>query len=64
MDNQEQTMTNNKIGHHISESFNKELEDIRNKVLTMGGLVERQIELAVQAFTKGDREVAELVNKQ
>ena len=30
----------------------------------MGGLVERQIELAVQAFTKGDRELAELVIKQ
>jgi len=57
-------MDNNKIGHHISEQFNKELEDIRNKVLTMGGLVERQIELAVQAFTTGDMEMAELVIKQ
>ena len=38
-------MDNSKIGHHISEQFNKELEDIRNKVLTMGGLVEQQIEL-------------------
>ncbi len=57
-------MKNSKIGHHISESFNKELEDIRNKVLTMGGLVEQQIELAVQAFTKGDRELAEQVIKQ
>jgi len=42
---------NSKIGHHISEQFNKELEDIRNKVLIMGGLVEQQIELAIQAFT-------------
>ena len=57
-------MKNSKIGHHISEQYNKELEDIRNKVLTMGGLVERQIELAVQAFNKGDRELAELVIKQ
>ena len=64
MDNQEQTMDNSKIGHHISEQFNKELEDIRNKVLTMGGLVERQIELAVEAFTTGDMEMAELVIKQ
>jgi phosphate transport system protein len=64
MDNQEQKMKNSKIGHHISEQYNKELEDIRNKVLTMGGLVERQIELAVQAFTKGDRELAEQVIKQ
>jgi len=57
-------MDNSKIGHHISGQFNKELEDIRNKVLTMGGLVEQQIELAVQAFTTGDIEMAELVIKQ
>ena len=57
-------MDNSKIGHHISEQFNKELEDIRNKVLTMGGLVEQQIELAVEAFTTGDLELAELVIKQ
>jgi phosphate transport system protein len=64
MDSQEQTMDNSTIGHHISEQFNKELEDIRNKVLSMGGLVERQIELAVEAYTTGDKEIAELVIKQ
>ncbi|MFZ2171201.1 MAG: phosphate signaling complex protein PhoU [Methylococcaceae bacterium] len=57
-------MDNSKIGQHISEQFNKELEDIRNKVLTMGGLVEQQIELAVQAFTTGDVELADQVIKQ
>ncbi len=57
-------MDNSKIGHHISEQFNKELEDIRNKVLTMGGLVEQQIEHAIEAFTTGDMEMAELVIKQ
>ena len=57
-------MDNSKIGHHISEQFNKELEDIRNKVLTMGGLVERQIELAVEAYTTGNMELAEQVIKQ
>jgi phosphate transport system protein len=57
-------MDNNKIGHHISVQFDKELEDIRNKVLTMGGLVEQQIELAIQAFTSNDMELAELVIKQ
>ena len=53
-----------KIGHHISGQYNKELEDIRNKVLTMGGIVEQQIELAIQAFSTGDMEMAELVIKQ
>jgi phosphate transport system protein len=57
-------MDNSKIGHHISGQFNKELEDIRNKVLTMGGLVEQQLELAMQAFSSGDIEMAELVIKQ
>ena len=57
-------MDNTKIGHHISERFNNELEDIRNKVLIMGGIVERQIELAIEAYTTGNIELAELVIKQ
>jgi phosphate transport system protein len=57
-------MDNSKIGHHISEQFNKDLEDIRNKVLIMGGLVEHQIELAVEAYTSGNMELAEQVIKQ
>jgi len=57
-------MDNSKLGQHISEQFNKELEDIRNKVLTMGGLVERQIELAVEAYSTGNAGLAELVIKQ
>ena len=56
-------MDNSKIGHHISEQFNKELEDIRNRVLTMGGLVERQIAHAVEAYTTGNMELAEQVIK-
>lgn len=57
-------MDNSKIGQHISGQFNKELEDIRNKVLTMGGLVEEQLESAVKAFMTGDMEKADLVIKQ
>lgn len=57
-------MENSNIGHHISGQFNKELEDIRNKVLTMGGLVEEQLESAVKAFKTGDLEIADLVIKQ
>jgi phosphate transport system protein len=57
-------MDNSKLGQHISEPFNKELEDIRNKVLTMGGLVEQQIDLAVEAFSTGNSEMAERVIKQ
>jgi phosphate transport system protein len=57
-------MENIKIGHHISGQFNKDLEDIRNKVLTMGGLVEQQIEQAVKAFMASDVEMADLVIKK
>lgn len=57
-------MDNSKIAYHISEKFNKELEDIRNQVLRMGGLVESQIQQAVHALTTGDIELAELVIKQ
>lgn len=57
-------MDTTKIGHHISGQFDKELEDIRNKVLVMGGLVEQQIELAILAFSTNDMEMAELVIKQ
>ena len=57
-------MENSTLGQHISEQFNKELEDIRNKVLNMGGLVEQQIELAVEAFSTGNLEMAERVIEQ
>jgi phosphate transport system protein len=53
-----------KIGHHISGQFNKEIEDIRNHVLTMGGMVEDQLEQAITAFTNTDQELAERVIKQ
>ena len=54
-------MEQNSISHHISRQFNEELEDIRNKVLAMGGLVEEQIENAITALVNGDVELAESV---
>lgn len=47
--------------HHISRQFDSELEDIRNKVLSMGGLVEEQVELAIKAMVEGDKEAAQKV---
>lgn len=49
------------ITQHISHKFNEEIEDIRNKVLVMGGLVEQQTVEAVEAVIKGDIELAEQV---
>lgn len=57
-------MDNNKIKQHISRQFNEEMEDIRNKVLTMGGLVEQQVALATKAFMGYDMESAEQVVQQ
>lgn len=54
-------MDNNPLGHHISQQFNTELEDIRRRVLSMGGLVEKQITDAVRALVAGDVELAETV---
>lgn len=41
------------LGRHISQQFNAELEDLRERVMTMGGLVERQLDSAVRALATG-----------
>ena len=50
------------IGQHISTQFNTELEDVLNRVLVMGGLVEQQLDDAVKALTECDAELASLVS--
>ena len=50
-----------KLGPHISQQYNEELEDIRNQVLTMGGLVEQQLADAVTALMNGDSELGHQV---
>ena len=49
------------IGHHISRQFNTELEDIRNRVLAMGGIVEQQLADAATALVNLDSKLAEVV---
>ena len=49
------------IHTHISRQFNAELEDIRTRVLQMGGLVERQIGQAITALVNADTGLAETV---
>ncbi len=46
------------LGQHISQKFNEELEDVRRKVLHMGGIVEEQLVNALQALLEGDTELA------
>ncbi len=47
-----------KLGQHISSQFNEELEEVRNKVLQMGGIVEEQLGKAVRALVEGNAELA------
>ncbi len=54
-------MSDIKINHHISQQFNSDLEDIRNKVLVMGGLVEQQLADGITAIIHGDIELGERV---
>ncbi len=54
-------MENKSLNKHISGQFNAELEDIRNRVLAMGGLVERQLEESLDALASLDAELAQKV---
>lgn len=42
---------------HISRSFNQDIEELRNSVLAMGGLVESQLSKAIAAIVSGDSEL-------
>ncbi|QSA97189.1 phosphate signaling complex protein PhoU [Methylococcus sp. EFPC2] len=47
--------------HHISKQFDQELADIRSRVLTMGGVVEEQVALALKSMRDNDMALAEQV---
>ena len=47
-------MQTSDITDHISRRFNADLEDLRNSVLKMGGLVETQLSKAISAIVSGD----------
>ena len=46
---------------HISQQFEKELQDIRSLVLAMGGLIEQQVANAQKALLTGNNELARSV---
>jgi phosphate transport system protein len=51
------------LSKHISGKFNQDLENVRNHVLAMGGLVEQQLNSALDAVSSGDSELAKKVEK-
>lgn len=54
-------METSDLKHHYSQQFNSELEEIRSRVLAMGGLVERQLEMGIESINSMEPELAEAV---
>jgi len=48
-------------GDHISKQYDQQLEEMRSRVLQMGGLVESQLRAALDAFEQADVEAAQVV---
>jgi len=49
------------FNQHISQQFNADLEAIRNQMLAMGGLVQRQVADAIEAICSGDTSSADKI---
>ncbi|MCC7414095.1 MAG: phosphate signaling complex protein PhoU [Gammaproteobacteria bacterium] len=54
-------MASTKLPTHIFHQFDKELEDIRTKVLSMGGLVEEHLAHVLDALSHGNAALAETI---
>ncbi|RDB44041.1 phosphate transport system regulatory protein PhoU [Halomonas sp. DQ26W] len=54
-------ITSDTHSQHISRQFNQELEELKTHLMTMGGLVENQVQEAVKALLEGDSRLAEKV---
>ncbi|HHL45131.1 MAG TPA: phosphate signaling complex protein PhoU [Gammaproteobacteria bacterium] len=54
-------MNDTTLPHHISQQFDADLEEVRNNVLAMGGLVEQQLANALTALTENDSRLGESV---
>ncbi|RAR59489.1 MULTISPECIES: phosphate signaling complex protein PhoU [Halomonadaceae] len=57
-------ITSDTHSQHISRQFNHELEDLKNHLMAMGGLVEKQVQDAVIALLEGDSSLARQVSEQ
>lgn len=54
-------MTTRSLPQHISKQFDQELEDLRTKVMVMGGLVEDLLVKSLDALDRSDAKLAETV---
>jgi len=57
-------MDNIEFNQHTSNQYNEELEDIRNALLKMGGMVEKQLKKAIQALLQNNAKLARKVIKK
>lgn len=53
---------NDARGQHISRQFNVELEEIKTRMMEMGGAVEKQVSDATNAFMNADAQLAKQVH--
>lgn len=49
------------FNQHISQQFNADLKDIRNQMLSMGELVQRQVTDAIEAICESDNRLADQI---
>lgn len=54
-------ITSDTHNQHISRQFSQELEALKTQLMTMGGLVEQQVQEAIRALFNGDSQLAEQV---
>jgi len=52
-----------RLGRHISHQFDNELENIRNRVLVMGGMVEELLQMAIVPLLEGNESPEKLVRR-
>ncbi len=54
-------METSDLSHHISRRFNEDLEQVRARVLTMGGFVEAELAKGITSLIEGDSRLGESV---
>lgn len=58
------TTTKESHTQHISQQFNQDLSELRNHLLAMGGIVQKQVTDAVEALLEGNSQLAEAVKQK
>ncbi|MDX1460608.1 MAG: phosphate signaling complex protein PhoU [Xanthomonadales bacterium] len=61
--NEDRSMDALNLGQHISQQYNEELDEVRAKVLQMGGVVEEQLAKAIKALMNCDADLGRSVVK-